>query len=83
MIDDNNEYEWTQILKKVNAKTGYMGVVKRRETGKFRANIKARGKSFYLGQFNTAEEAAAKYNEAAITLHGKFAYLNKIGKPFQ
>lgn len=36
-------------------------------------------KTFYLGYYKTAEEAALAYNEAAVRYHGKFARLNKIG----
>lgn len=39
----------------------------------FVAQIRIDGKHKYLGQFNTAAEATAAYNEAAQIYHGEFA----------
>ena len=57
-------------------------------TGRFRgaypngngwqAQIKINGKLKYLGYFKTEEEAAKRYNEEAIKVHGEFAYLNEF-----
>jgi hypothetical protein len=44
--------------------------------GKFRAKIQYEGKQVNLGTFVTEEEAAKRYDEAALEFHGKFAYLN-------
>ncbi|MEV9824046.1 AP2 domain-containing protein [Escherichia coli] len=33
-------------------------------------------KSHYLGQFNTAEEAAKAYDAASLELHGKYGHRN-------
>jgi hypothetical protein len=46
---------------------------------KFVARIKANGKHITIGTFATALEAAAAYNERAISLFGEFAFTNKIG----
>lgn len=43
------------------------------------ARIKVNGKSIQIGSgYNTIEDAALAYNEAAIKYHGEFAVLNKI-----
>jgi hypothetical protein len=59
--------------------SGIKGVDKTK-AGRFRAQIKHLGKSYHLGVFGTAEEAALAYNKAAIELHGEFACLNNIPK---
>ena len=57
-------------------KTKYKGVTKNKY--KFEASIGYNGKRIYLGLFSTQEEAAAKYNEAALKYFGEFARLNII-----
>ena len=44
-----------------------------RNGNKYQAVIQKNGKSFYLGIFNTKEEASRKYINAAIELFGEFA----------
>ncbi|MEB1005840.1 AP2 domain-containing protein [Citrobacter braakii] len=34
------------------------------------------GKSHYLGQFDTAKEAAKAYDAASLNLHGEYGYRN-------
>lgn len=60
-----------------DSKTGFRGVSKRKE--KFVAGI-GRTSRLHLGQFSTADEAAAAYDEAARRIHGEFARLNFPGK---
>jgi hypothetical protein len=55
---------------------GYKGVHKRKNWNKWRARIIVNGKRLHLGDFNTPEEAALAYNEAAIKYHKEFANLN-------
>lgn len=61
-----------------NNKCGFKGVYFEKHVGRFRANISANGKRHSLGYHQTAEQAAAAYNEAAVRLHGEFAVLNEI-----
>lgn len=58
----------------------YKGVTydKRLKTKPFYAKIVINGKNKNLGNFATQEEAARRYNEEAIKIHGKFARLNEI-----
>ena len=55
---------------------GYKGVVLWNK--KYRARITVNYKLINLGGFDTPEEAAKAYNEAAIKYFGEFAKLNKI-----
>lgn len=58
--------------------SGYRGVSLNRNSGKYHANITVFKQFVYLGRFNTAEEAARRYNEAAKIHFGIFARLNDV-----
>lgn len=61
--------------------SGYKGVYPIRYKGevvKFCAKIQSDNRSYYLGSFDTAEEAAVAYDEAAKKLHGNYSTLNNI-----
>lgn len=52
--------------------SGYKGV-SRMKDGKYKAQIKVKYKSIYLGLFEKAEDAHAAYCKAAKELHGMYA----------
>jgi len=81
---NNQKYNLRYVTKRQNqwnrhrAKGRFKGLSKDKRRGTFRANIFVNGKQKYLGEFKTEEEAAKKYNEAALTYFGEFARLNEI-----
>lgn len=58
--------------------SGYRGVSLNSRSGKWHAQIKIGGKQTYLGRFDTPEQAALRYNEAARQHFGEFAFLNEV-----
>ena len=58
-----------------NNTSGFKGVSRRR-SGRWFAQIQAQGTHRYLGQFDTAEDAARAYDAAAVEAFGEFARLN-------
>lgn len=71
------ENGYNRTLSKNNT-TGFKGVVFDKRVGRFKAKIKAAGRYYFGGHFNSATDAARKYNEMARELHGEFAYQNPI-----
>ena len=66
-----------------NNKSGYKGVSWDKVNGKWRAQIKNKNKTEYIGIFENPIEAAKAYNNAALKYHGEFARvndLNTVGK---
>lgn len=65
---------WNQRLRRTN-RSGFKGV-DRYVDGRWRARIRAHGVTTFLGYFQTADEAARAYDDAARMQHGEFARLN-------
>ena len=62
-------------LRKDN-RTGFKGVSWSQDKGKFHAQIVCLGTYHHIGYFDTPEEAARAYDEAARFFYGEFACLN-------
>ena len=56
----------------------YKGVYWRKDIKRWHAHIQTDGQKMFLGFFDTAEEGARAYNEAAQKYHGVFAKLNEV-----
>jgi len=67
---------FNQKMRNTNS-TGYYGVSKMKNTGRYGAYIHYDGKKKYLGTYPTAEEASVARDRAAASLFGEFARLNQ------
>ncbi len=56
----------------------YKGVSLHSIGGKWKSRIKTKGKIYNLGHFGTEEEAAKRYDEAAVQIFGEYAKLNNV-----
>lgn len=61
-----------QMNRKATSNTGIKGVYLRKDTGSYSAKIKINGKSRYLGNFRTLDEAAECRLRAEIELFGDY-----------
>jgi hypothetical protein len=59
-----------------NNRSGYKGVYWIKAQGVWAARITVNRVPINLGRFDTAEQAARAYDEAALKYHGEFARLN-------
>jgi hypothetical protein len=64
------------LRKSTRNKSGFKGVSWNTSRKQWVAQLQCRGKHYWLGLFNTKEEAARAYDEAAKIHHGEFAVLN-------
>lgn len=80
----NNLRPCTQIQNAMNTKlradstSKYKGVTWRDSHNKYRAVININKKPKFLGSFDTPEDAAKAYDEAALIHFGEFAQTNKM-----
>lgn len=61
-----------------NNTSGYKGVYFVKKKNRWRVQIYCQNKRYTFGYFKTKEQAALRYNQAAIELFGEFARLNCI-----
>ncbi len=73
----NNRY----VGKRKNNTSGYKGVRWCKKGKRWRSEITVNWEHKWLGYFDTVEEAATAYNEAAKEYFGEFACLNLIKSP--
>lgn len=71
-----SQNNWNKTKSKSNP-LKYKGIY--RGDNRYRATVSANNIKYYMGTFDTEEEAARAYNEKAKGLHGEYAKLNKIG----
>nr|AAL73456.1 endonuclease [Tetrahymena thermophila] len=76
----NQQNRMNQLKTKKPTSSIYKGVFLIKKYNLWKAQIKINKKKFYLGQFQTQEEAALAYNAKAIELFGEFAKLNIISQ---
>jgi hypothetical protein len=74
---------WQSDLARSNT-SGYRGVSWDKTNGRWEAKIGYQNKTYHLGRFDSAIEAARAYDAAAKELHGQFAHLNfPVEEPVQ
>lgn len=66
-----NEQRWNRNISK-NNKSGFKNVYFDKKTNKYRAEIEANGKKFYLGVFDNPEAAHETSKNFREKIHGKF-----------
>ena len=65
-------------VRRTGRSSRYRGVTLHKQTGRWQAAAKHLDKNYYLGLFDTEEEAAIAYNCKAKAIWGRFAILNRV-----
>ena len=73
---DASEYKQRTVSRR--NQSGYKGVFYNKKRKKWEAQITKNYHQKTIGRYNTPEEAARAYNDAALKLYGEKAYINKI-----
>ena len=63
-----------------NCSSSFKGVIWRKDTHKWRSQIKINGHTIYLGCFASEVEAAKTYDRKAMELFGEYAHVNFEGE---
>lgn len=64
--------------KRATISSQYKGAYWATDKRRWKSCIAHQGRQIHLGYFDTAEQAAAAYNDAALRLFGEYARLNEI-----
>jgi hypothetical protein len=65
---------------KTRGKSAYRGVTHHKQSGRWHAEIRVRGRRVFIGSFKSERSAALRYNAVARREFGSFAHLNVFSR---
>jgi hypothetical protein len=77
-LADLNQNKWNQNKANIKTTSKYKGVHWCKRDNRWIATICCRGKRKAIGYYKTEIEAAKRYNEQALKIHGEFAKINVL-----